>query len=289
MASARAWTRPRFSPGEVVALPSQPYLHAGSRGCGFPEELNPAQMLTQTFKKLVPYGAKLKLREWVLTQYRIPYSRFDVPAPLVARFRGRPPITLIDIGASNGIFCGELDKFVGVRRGLLVEPIPARCEELRDRFPAGAFEIACAAVGSEESSLEMEILNSDTSSSLLPVDRTNGNVSAMIDLTVRERIRTRVARLDALCEERHFRDEVDLLKIDVQGAEHLVLAGAPETLKRTRAIWVEVSFRTFYRGGVLFGEVYELCRAAGFRLANMAEGFRGQDGELIQSDALFVR
>lgn len=246
-------------------------------------------MFAQTFKKLVPYGAKLRLREWVLTQYRIPCSRFDVPGPLVARFRGHAPIALIDVGASNGTFCGELDKFVGVRRGLLVEPIPARCDELRNHYPAGAFDIVCAAAGAEESSLEMEVLNSDTSSSLLPVDRTNGNVSAMIDLTVRARIRTRVARLDALCEECRFRDEVDLLKIDVQGAENLVLCGAPETLKRTRAIWVEVSFRTFYRGGVRFEEVYDLCRVAGFRLANMLEGFRGQDGELIQSDALFVR
>lgn len=37
-------------------------------------------------------------------------------------------------------------------------------------------------------------------------------------------------------------DAIDLLKIDVQGAESLVLEGASETLKKTRALIVEVSF-----------------------------------------------
>ena len=37
-------------------------------------------------------------------------------------------------------------------------------------------------------------------------------------------------------------DEIDLLKLDVQGAESLVLAGATEILKKTRALIVEVSF-----------------------------------------------
>lgn len=37
-------------------------------------------------------------------------------------------------------------------------------------------------------------------------------------------------------------DKIDLLKIDVQGAESLVLAGATEILEKTRALLVEVTF-----------------------------------------------
>ena len=91
-------------------------------------------MFVNLFKIAVPFSCKLRLREWVLTQYRIPFSRFDVPGPLIERFRNNGPITLIDIGASSGEFAASLDRFCGVKEALLIEPIPARCGELKRRF-----------------------------------------------------------------------------------------------------------------------------------------------------------
>jgi len=240
-------------------------------------------------KKAVPISWKLRLREWVLTQYGIPFSRFDVPAPLVERFRGRGPITLVDVGASSGDFAANLDKFCGIKHALLVEPIPMRGEELKLRFRKPRFIVVTAAVGCEETTMDMEILNWDYSSSLLPVDRTDPNINGTLDLSVRDKIRTRVARLDDLCRENGFAYEIDLLKIDVQGVEHLVLSGAQSTLQKTNSIWIEVSFRPLYFGAERFERVYDICRASGFNLIAFLEGFRGKDGELLQGDALFLR
>jgi hypothetical protein len=49
----------------------------------------------------------------------------------------------------------------------------------------------------------------------------------------------------------------------------------------------EVSFSPLYEGSCVFGQVYDFLHARGFRLLALEEGFRGQDGELLQCDALF--
>jgi len=49
---------------------------------------------------------------------------------------------------------------------------------------------------------------------------------------------------------------IDLLWIDVQGAEGEVLAGGPETLQRTRSVFIEVALtQSPYQGALLFPEI----------------------------------
>lgn len=246
-------------------------------------------MIVQMFKKLVPYSAKVRLREKVLGLYGIPFSRHDVPAPLITHFSGSGPVNLIDIGASSGNFADSMDRFCGVRKALLVEPIPKRCEQLRDRFPSDKFKVVQRAVGDKDTELKMDVLKWDYSSSVLPVVRSDPNVSSEINLDVAETIVTQMQTLDNICTECSFAGPVNLLKVDVQGAEHLVLAGATNVLKSTQAIWMEVSFRPLYEGSLTFEAILARCRDAGFILASLAEGFRGANGELLQADALFVQ
>jgi hypothetical protein len=115
------------------------------------------------------------------------------------------------------------------------------------------------------------------------------NVSAVLDLGVREKIECRVTTLDALMREVSWTEDIDLLKIDVQGAELLSLSGAERTLERVLLLLTEVSFAPLYEGSCIFGEVYEFLTARGFRLLALQEGFRGRDEELLQGDAVFGR
>lgn len=85
-----------------------------------------------------------------------------------------------------------------------------------------------------------------------------------------ERIEVPVRRLDAWCAERGV-DAVDLLKIDVQGAEVAVLDGAAGILPATVTVAVEVSFFDLYERSSSFLEVEQRLRPHGLDLYALAE------------------
>ncbi len=241
------------------------------------------------FGRLLPRSFKLLVRERLLNYYQIPWNRHGVPHVLGEYLRGCGEITLIDVGASDGEFAEKLKQLCAVRKALLIEPQPSRCEELERRFSARDFKVVCAAAADRRGTLELEILNWDYSSSILKVRRDLPAVNARMDLGVREVVPCRMDTLDLLCEEQQFLDPVDLLKIDVQGAEHLVLTGAIKLLKRTSAIWTELSFQQLYEGSAKIETIVSICRENGFVLKGISEAFRGANGELFEADALFVR
>ena len=69
-------------------------------------------------------------------------------------------------------------------------------------------------------------------------------------------------RLDDLAKEKGFLPSV--IVIDVQGAEHEVLAGGTETLTSALIVEVEVSEAPIYEGGAAFKDVDRLLVANGF-------------------------
>ena len=101
-------------------------------------------------------------------------------------------------------------------------------------------------------------------------------------------IRCQTKTLDALASEANM-SRIDLLKLDVQGAEHLVLKGGKTILTSTFMIWTEISFKPLYEKSSDFFEIYKILSSIGFKLMEIEPGFRGADGELLQADALFVR
>jgi FkbM family methyltransferase len=96
------------------------------------------------------------------------------------------------------------------------------------------------------------------------------------------------ARLDTLV----ARDRLaapDLIKIDVQGAELDVMAGASQTLQAASALIVEVSFIDYNKSAPLIAEVMAALDRAGFRCADLCEVHRTGGGFVLQLDLLFVR
>jgi FkbM family methyltransferase len=78
------------------------------------------------------------------------------------------------------------------------------------------------------------------------------------------------ARLDTILSQSGI-DKIDLLKIDVQGAECQVLAGAPDTLRRTKVVVLEISFFDYYEGQTSFLDVEKILAPAGFQLFSISE------------------
>lgn len=76
---------------------------------------------------------------------------------------------------------------------------------------------------------------------------------------------------------------VDILWMDVQGAELLVLEGLGERARDLACVHMEVEFFEIYRGQALFGAVHPRMQAAGFVLAGFSSYSR------YAADAVYFR
>lgn len=97
-------------------------------------------------------------------------------------------------------------------------------------------------------------------------------------------------------------DEIDLIKIDVQGAELDVFQGAAEKLDDALVIWTEVEFVPLYENQPLFAEVDQYMRQKGFIFHTFegiaTRGYKPYCGmtanraglrQAIWTDAIFIR
>jgi hypothetical protein len=81
-----------------------------------------------------------------------------------------------------------------------------------------------------------------------------------------------------------------LLKLDVQGYELRVLAGAAETLRRTEVLLAEVSLLEYNKGSPLMHEVISWLANREFLPYDICGGLRrSSDKALFQTDMIFVR
>jgi hypothetical protein len=81
-----------------------------------------------------------------------------------------------------------------------------------------------------------------------------------------------------------------LLKLDVQGYERWVLEGGQETLRRTKWLIMEVSFRSLYDGEPSFMELLTFVAELGFRFERPVGWLAAPStGEILQCDALLQR
>ncbi|MGH6737926.1 MAG: FkbM family methyltransferase, partial [Bradyrhizobium sp.] len=96
------------------------------------------------------------------------------------------------------------------------------------------------------------------------------------------------SRLDTLVEQNRL-ERPDMIKIDVQGAELEVLAGAPHTLDHCQALIAELSFLAYNEGAPLFAEVLRKIVDHGFAPVDICELHRGRNGLVMQADLLLVR
>lgn len=226
----------------------------------------------------------------LLTRWMMPYSPVPGLSPVLYRtYINRTDLTVLDLGAHCGDFTKALMQAATVKRALLVEPLPAFAGRLRTDEQLRSFDIEPCAVGARDGEITLDYYpHAPFISSALALDTT---ISGMTEMARGrpQQIVCPLRRVDTLTARRPDFAAIDLMKIDVQGLEHEVIAGAPETLARTRAVYCEVSFRPVYSGSCTFSDVHSLLRERGFMLASLDPGHRAPDGELLQADALFVR
>ena len=100
-------------------------------------------------------------------------------------------------------------------------------------------------------------------------------------------IKTQLTTLDKFASE-HDIPKADFVKIDVQGAELLILKGSPKIIDQANFLLLELSYVEFNLGGCLIEDVLPYIRNKGFKPIAFSH-LNGNSYEIIQSDILFQR
>jgi FkbM family methyltransferase len=194
---------------------------------------------------------------------------------------------VVDVGANTGQWLGALRKFVKVERAEVFEPNPEAFEVLKASLGDDpGIRLHLTALGSAPGISTLHVMRTSSLSSLLrPVESLAAQYTEEHASVLRE-VEVPVTTLDSVLPRG---SDVDLLKIDVQGFERAVLLGGLDTLKRTRALLVEMNFISHYEGDDTFASLADLLIGKlGFEFWDMSAPHRGPDGRALWADAVFT-
>lgn len=194
--------------------------------------------------------------------------------------------TVIDVGAHHGQFALLALELFPRSSILCVEPLPDALERLRTTVEAdGRVTILAAAAAATSGHRKLHVSRKTDSSSLLPILKSY--VDAFPGTEEASTLAVETETLDRLVGERIRRP--CLLKVDTQGGELEVLAGAEAVLTQVDTAYVECSFVEFYRGQALADEVIAAFLGRGLRLDGVYSVVRDAAGRCLQADLLFRR
>ncbi len=200
------------------------------------------------------------------------------------------PTAVFDVGANIGQYGRSLRKCGFTGRIVSFEAIPSVHARLSAVAAAdGDWIVApCCALGRASGEARINLAGNSVSSSLLPMHE--AHVQAAPDSRYMGSETVRVERLDEIARPLLPKDPRLLLKVDTQGYEEEVLAGADLVLKTVFALQLELSVAPLYQGAPSLRRILELCEGLGFQLYGLIPGFyEEQSGRLLQMDGLFLR
>jgi FkbM family methyltransferase len=127
----------------------------------------------------------------------------------------------------------------------------------------------------------------DQTNSILQPDRSYSFVDDLTNTV--EQIEIESVTLDTFCNINNI-TEIDILKIDVQGAELKVLEGASQLLRtqKIKLIQLEVNIGRFYKNQSSFDNIIALLQRNGYFLYNMYNFNYLEKNQLGWFDAIFI-
>jgi FkbM family methyltransferase len=214
------------------------------------------------------------------------YVQLDVQQHL-HRYLGVTPDQvwqIVIVGAHMGYEVIDMLRRFPKAKFVLFEASPRYAERLKNRFSRQSrVTVSNCAVARVDGVLTFFETNLDGSGSILKVGELAQSSYGMRQC---EQYTVTASRLDSHARANGYDDrETDCLWVDVQGAELGVLEGAEETLKRTKAVFVEVSvFEPLYIGGAVLRDISNFLEPRGFRTVAL-----GVDSSNGTGNALFAR
>jgi FkbM family methyltransferase len=198
--------------------------------------------------------------------------------------------TIFDIGANIGKVTAKYSSLFPEATIYSFEPLPESLHKLRRRFEGNSLVKPIQFAVSDKAGKKKFYINqnSATSSLLLTTDSAEYWVepNAIKNITT---IEVAVTTIDDFCKQESI-DEIQILKLDIQGGELMALEGAIKKLKQGSIllIYTELLFVPIYEGEALFYEICNFLSGCGYTLFNMYNFYQTRSGQIKWADAIFI-
>ena len=193
-----------------------------------------------------------------------------------------------DVGANTGQYA-QLLRSMGFKGKIFSFEPQAKAFERLSKKASGNSKWAVHNIGLGDLDCKsvINVSKNSVSSSFLDINPLLTDVAPETNYVSREEIQ--VHKVDTFIKETGFNNRL-FLKIDAQGFESKILAGAEEYFHKIYALQLELACVSLYSGETLFDEMKLSIESKGFYLSSLESGFADiKTGRLLQVEAVFLR
>jgi len=200
-------------------------------------------------------------------------------------------LTIFDVGAYVGGIALKYNKLFPKSKIFCFEPFPDSFSTL-EKNTVSFNNIICINKGlsAQEGTSKFQTNTSAPTNSIFKAHKSSEVVWGEGLLEALGTVEVEMTTLDNFVTA-HAIEKIDILKMDVQGAEFMVLNGAKKTLEKgiVDMIYTEIIMLPTYEGQIPFEETVKLIRSFGFELFNLYNYSLTNKGQLRQVDAIFIK
>lgn len=199
---------------------------------------------------------------------------------------GTPAPTILDVGANRGDTVAEYRKLFPESQIHAFEPTPELVAELKNRFQADSHvKVVPLAVSNEIGTTKFYLMSADVLNSMMPLETDKNYHGATQEKFIDVSTTTIVDYCNASAI-----SSIQILKLDIQGAEKLALVGAKSMIDSGSidSIYLEITFASAYSDQTTFLDIASVLQAANYRLYGFYELNRESNGSLDFCNALYL-
>ena len=197
-------------------------------------------------------------------------------------------LTIFDVGACSGDVTKNYRGLFPDARIYCFEPFPDSFEKLEKLTSDENIKAYRLAVCDRIARTKLYVNEDVTCNSFFPRPQSGTRYYPKKARHI-EQIEVDTITIDGFCDREQI-EYIDILKIDVEGAEIKVLSGARDKLSKHAVflIYTEVTFTAHYEGGCLFYEVAGFLEQYGYTFFNFYDLKRAKNGQLRWGNAIFL-
>lgn len=203
-------------------------------------------------------------------------------------FHKQDKLTIFDVGAYIGRTSKMYRRIFPNATIYSFEPFPDSFEKLRKLAATGLITPYQLAFSDRSGRTKLYVSSDPSCNSFFPRPK-SGTKYYPDKARNTSQIQVETISIDGFCSEKNI-PAIDILKLDVEGAEIKVLNGAAAKLAKqsVELIYTEVMFVAHYDGGCIFHELSSFLSRHGYTLFNIYNLKCARDGQLRWGNAIFL-